>query len=278
MLVPIDFSPGSREALREAVRLATACGAELYVQTVIEQREVNSLSFLMRGDDVEAHLIARFTEALERALHDAGAETCTAHRIVTLGVPFSEVLEAGARVGADLVVIASRGSGPFDAILPLASTTYRVVRQAPCSVYCVPPGEEAPAQGQETPPVLVPVDFGPPSLAAATLGAGIARCTGAPLALLCVVPAAGGPEEEQARARLGELAASLGAPEAAVQVAVGAPVPTILEVARTSGALPVVIGSGGPGRGLRSFLLGDTVYQVVRQLRRGVLVVKQGCG
>lgn len=278
ILVPIDFSPGSHQALREAVRLARACGADLTLQTVIERREVNALSLLVRGNDVDEQLVTRFSEALERALVDAGGAGCAAQRIVTLGVPFAEVLAAGARIEADLVVIASRSGGPFDAILPLANTTYRVVRQAPCSVYCVPPFPDGAARRPTTrPPVLVPVDFSASSHAAAQLGAEIARNTKSPLVLLTVVDGAEEADEGAALGRLGAVAATLGVEPELVAVR-GAPVASILRVAAEKSAFPVVIGSHGPGRGLRSILLGDTVYQVARQLQGGVLVVKVPIG
>lgn len=271
ILVPIDFSPGSRVALQRALELAAACGATLTLHTVVEPREVNTLAYMVRGDDVERQLVARFTESLDRVVEEAGGAGSEVQRVVTLGTPYLEVLKAGLGVGADLVVIASRGSTAIDSLFPLANTTYRVVRQSPCSVLCVSP---APPPSEAARTVLVPVDFGAHSLRALSVGAELARGLSARLVLLTVDEGTGA--EQEALVRLHDAAAQrdMAGLTVCFRVAQRNAAQAILEVADEEGADPIVIGSHGHATVLRDLLLGDTVYQVVRRARRDVLVVK----
>lgn len=277
LLVPIDFSPGSRVALLRAVEIARRCGGELTLQTIVEPREVNTLAYMYRGNDVEQQLIARFAESLDRAVEEAGGADCTVHRLVTLGTPFLEVLKAGLRLGADLVVIASRGTTGIESLFPLASTTYRVVRQAPCSVFCVPP-DPAPVDLAGQPrTVLVPVDFSDHSMRALGAGVELAAGLGARLVLLTVDEDLQRPEHEAValdRLREAAMGFDVAGLDVSYRVAHRNAVQSILQVAEEEGADPIVIGSHGGANVLRNLLLGDTVYQVVRRAKCGVMIIK----
>ena len=293
LLIPLDFSEGSREALRRGVEIARASGAELVLQTVIEQREVNTLAYMFRGDDLNKHLVHRFDSALASAIEEAGGADLTYRKVVTLGTPFLEVLKVGLRVGADLIVISSRSSGGLNDIFPLANTTYKVLRQSPCSVYSVPlpevPATEPDASAR---PILVPVDFSDYSRRALHRAVTLARQSKARLHLLNVIE---GSRDDSLREVYHE--SSSGTPDAATppgpssfdhfladfdldgldtttQVADRNASQAIVRVAAEIKADLIVIGSHGRGNLLQNLLLGGTVYQVVRRAGCGVMVVK----
>jgi nucleotide-binding universal stress UspA family protein len=274
VLVPVDFSPTSRHALRRAVEIARRGGAHLVLQTVVEQRELNTLSFMYRGDDLDRQLTERFDGALARALLEAGGDDVEAERIVTLGTPFLEVLKAGHSVGADLIVVPSRAGGALDALVPLANTTYKVLRQASCSVYSVAPADDR--EDAAGPTILVAVDFSAHSRAALCRAGALAGQLQGRLHLVYALDGSSDAQDADPQGALQAFAASCGLDDAdlTLHVAGGSPVGAIVKTAESVRADLIVMGSHGRANVLKGLLLGDTVYQVVRRAATSVIVVK----
>jgi nucleotide-binding universal stress UspA family protein len=139
ILVPVDFSPCSREAYKAAVGLARQLGGELLVLHVINSRDLEQLAELgsLDGDKLEKALHKRARYQLGDFLLSHPADV-RMHRMVINGVPFSEIVKISRREKIDLIVMGrSGGTGELDKIF-FGSTAEKVVRMAPCAVLSIP--------------------------------------------------------------------------------------------------------------------------------------------
>ena len=153
VVVGVDGSPNSVEALRVAVRLAASDNAKVEVVTAYQPYTGASFAlgfpevYASPGGVLDAAADAQAT--LERVVREAIGEQPP--NVVLRAVEGSafEVLTRLAAI-ADMLVIGARGySGPL-AIL-LGSTAQACVRHARCPVLVVPPPREAgmaPAEGR----------------------------------------------------------------------------------------------------------------------------------
>jgi nucleotide-binding universal stress UspA family protein len=136
IVVPIDFSPESKKALRYASRLAAQTGAALRLVHVVEPAPfLNDLAnvALVRSDKEVAQEAAVKLQCLA---HDEVEEQTPVQAEVRVGKPHNEIVSLAKVLGADLIVIATHGySGLKHAIL--GSTAERVVRHATCPVLVV---------------------------------------------------------------------------------------------------------------------------------------------
>jgi nucleotide-binding universal stress UspA family protein len=136
IVVPIDFSAQSKNALRYAVRLAEQFGSVLRLVHVVETAPfLNDLSNvgLVRSDDE----IARAAKVQLQALaQDEIEELIPIYPEVRIGKPYHEIVAVAKVSDADLIVIATHGyTGLKHAFL--GSTAERVVRHAHCPVLVV---------------------------------------------------------------------------------------------------------------------------------------------
>ena len=134
----VDFSSGSKKALRAAVDLARTNRSAL---TVLFSEEPMLVAAAHAAGDARAAK-ATTTAALERFIarttRTQPAENV--HAIVTEGTPADEILKAARREDADLIVVGTRGAGNIARLL-LGSTAQRVLRRARVPVLAVPAGE-----------------------------------------------------------------------------------------------------------------------------------------
>ena len=155
VVVGVDASPNSIEALRVAVRLAAADNAKVEVVTAYQPYIGASFAvgfpevYASPGGVLDAAADAQAT--LERVVCEAiGDQPANVVLRALEGSPF-EVLTRLAAI-ADMLVIGARGYSGQLAIL-LGSTAQACVRHAKCPVLVVPPPREAgadPAAGRET--------------------------------------------------------------------------------------------------------------------------------
>lgn len=139
ILVPVDFSPCSREAYEVAVSLARQAGGELLVLHVINSRDLEQLAELgsLDGDKLAKALHKRARYQLGDFLSGHPPDV-RMHRMVINGVPFNEIVKVSRREKVDLIVIGrSGGTGELDKIF-FGSTAEKVVRVAPCAVLSIP--------------------------------------------------------------------------------------------------------------------------------------------
>jgi nucleotide-binding universal stress UspA family protein len=133
LLVPIDFSSLAHHALLYAIDLARGSGATIHLLHACY------IDPQMAPDAIEpfAELRARVRDSaarrLEKAEHpvrEAGL-ACESH-LVELR-PVDGILELASQIGADLIVMGTRGTSGLERLL-LGSVAERTVRSAPCPV------------------------------------------------------------------------------------------------------------------------------------------------
>jgi nucleotide-binding universal stress UspA family protein len=141
ILVPTDFSPGSKRALAYAIQLAEAFAASLHVIHVLEDAFAMAGYLEMYappGDYMEA--VARQAGVeLEAQLTPEQKTRYSAALCVRTGRPSNEILAYLAEhPEIDLVVMATAGRGGVARFM-MGSVTDRVVRAAPCPVLTLHP-------------------------------------------------------------------------------------------------------------------------------------------
>ena len=139
ILVPVDFSPCSVNALRVAIAMAAPEG-DLTLLHVIDEHFVNDAVAVELGtaEDIRGrlreHAEANFTTALE------GLETGSVNveQMIVIGAPFVEILKIVRDLDLPMIVMGVRGrSMPAEEIL-FGSTAEKVLRGSRVPVLCVP--------------------------------------------------------------------------------------------------------------------------------------------
>jgi nucleotide-binding universal stress UspA family protein len=277
ILCPIDYSPGSEQATRVAIRLANEAGAELIL---VHAWHVPPVAFT-GPYEFAPDVIQEIQDSAREALDDAtrAAEARGARRLSSRllhGPPRHEIVEVLERDPAfDLVVMGTHGRTGLARIL-LGSIAEGIVRHAPCSVLAVRAGGEARPFAR----VLCPIYFSDSSLAAVDLAAGLVQPGRAGITLLHVIdpPAVYSSKERSielarvldrhATEHLDRWAARL-AEKAPAPVAkllrVGRPGAEILQALDEGPAFDLVV-IGSHGRiGLERVILGSVAETFVRQ-------------
>jgi nucleotide-binding universal stress UspA family protein len=137
ILVPLDFSPPSKQALGYAAAFARQFKARLTLLHVVEPIATPDFaaSFPLALENDEAKAAA--VKELERAVKAARIPRGSVEKLlVRFGRSFHEIAEAARTRKADLIIISTHGYTGLKRAL-LGSTTERVVRHAPCPVLVV---------------------------------------------------------------------------------------------------------------------------------------------
>lgn len=139
ILVPVDFSPTSINAVRVAVGIASP-GGDLTLLHVIDSDFVEDAVAAGMGssDEIITRLRtqaeANFASALE------GVETGEANveRMVVVGSPFVEILKIARDLDLPMIVMGTRGRSTQAEELLFGSTAEKVLRGTRVPVLCVP--------------------------------------------------------------------------------------------------------------------------------------------
>jgi nucleotide-binding universal stress UspA family protein len=135
ILVPIDFTEGSYRAFWYAIFLARLLKGSLVLLYVAETSPPGSELSARHSTDLEADLRTSATKQLARLRKEVPTALSCQTR-VRAGRPDSEILEAAASLGADLIVLAARSQQSHPG--QLGTTAGRVASLAPCPVLLVP--------------------------------------------------------------------------------------------------------------------------------------------
>lgn len=137
VLVPVDFSEYSREAVSYGRELAAAYEAPLDLVHVVEASALPGVYGLEEGaEQVEAGDVqAGTTRALRQLLGTPGPDV-QAELHVLDGHPPSMIAELAEERETGLIAMASHGRTGLDQLL-MGSVAERVMRQAPCPVFVV---------------------------------------------------------------------------------------------------------------------------------------------
>lgn len=139
ILVPIDFSPCSLNALRVAIGMAAPDG-DLTLLHVVDERFVDDAvaAGLGTSDDIRGRLREQAEGSFANMLEDLDQQGVTIEKMIVIGSPFVEILKIARDLDLPLIVMGVKGrSTPPEEIL-FGSTAERVLRGARIPVLCVP--------------------------------------------------------------------------------------------------------------------------------------------
>lgn len=191
VICAVDFSDGSREALRWALALARLERTELLVLYVVDpllaQAALTGYSTNLVKEEAEPELQA-FIAATVGEMRSAP----DIRPRVVVGQVAERILELAEQQNADLIVMGTQGLGGVQKLI-LGSTTERVLRRTRTAVLAIPPADSTRVTFDAGGPrfrlsnVTAALDFSESSVAAARLGARFASLLEIPLRLVHVV-------------------------------------------------------------------------------------------
>jgi nucleotide-binding universal stress UspA family protein len=143
ILVAIDFSDFSQEAIRISSGLATAFGSEVLVLHVSKTpRAVDPTMLAARSKavnsmlEMQKEMTKEASNRLEEWIGYLEWGTAEVKSEVKTGAPYKVITNTAKEIGADLIVMGSYGRSGFARML-IGSTTEKVVRKATCPVLSV---------------------------------------------------------------------------------------------------------------------------------------------
>jgi nucleotide-binding universal stress UspA family protein len=152
ILVPVDFSDSSVNAMRYAAGLASKLHAHLTVLNVVPADywlEIGKEA----GREYDEALQSQAAKSL-RALAQAEIPASASVDLeVRIGQPAEEIVAAAAESKADLILLSTHGHTGLDRLL-IGSVADRVARLASCPVFLMRPGKPPPEPKKISPAVL----------------------------------------------------------------------------------------------------------------------------
>ena len=139
MLVPVDFSPTSLNAIRAALRIAEPGGDVTLLHVIDEHFVRDAVAAGMGTSDEISAKMRRLAEAeFEQALAGVEVEGVNVGRMIAVGVPFVEILKIARDLDLPLIVMGVRGRSTPPEDFLFGSTAEKVLRLARVPVLCVP--------------------------------------------------------------------------------------------------------------------------------------------
>jgi nucleotide-binding universal stress UspA family protein len=296
ILVPLDFSESSVDALRFALPFARETGARLDLLHVLDPVPA------AYGPPGEAVYVPPTPDqqqqraAAARLKKLAAAEVrrpVHANSMVKEGAPARLINETAAELRSNLLILSTHGHTGLKRFF-LGSTAEKVVRRAPCPVLTVRRRVLARTGTPQSPPserinrILVPVDFSAPSREMLKFAVAFATQFRASLVLLHVVNRINVPSRvvyyatrmqmtvlHEGMTKLAEWARRLVPADIQAEqiVRAGEPYDVIRAVARRERADLIIVATRGHGP-VKRFFIGSTAGRVVRHAPCPVLVVR----
>jgi len=292
ILVPVDGSELSEQAIPYAIQCASANAAIYMLRVIPDPEEISGLWGGVVATEAEVDQMSEeeAREDLNRAL-TRFTTTNNVHTEVVHGDPASQIIETGLRHTVDLTIIASHGRGAIGR-WTFGSVADRVARESPIPVMIICPiaGEAVPAKLQR---IVVPNDGSELASRALPVAAMLANQLDAPVHLVRVIspatalyptialsaPLSDGSyqtilnsERTAAEQQLGAIAMALldAGVTATFQIIVG---PTVegIELALQTGDLAVLTSHGRGG--IRRWLLGSVAERLIRDGKVPVVLV-----
>jgi nucleotide-binding universal stress UspA family protein len=298
VLVAIDFSEPSLEAIEFALPLLKQFGAELHLVHVFEPdyplATMAAMPLIIPELEVGQSVRHHLKNVARKHAVELGRENIHALK----GRPFQEICELARKIGIDLIVISTRGNTGIKHLL-LGSTAERVVRYSPCPVLVVRDHAQtkkasrngkSPRRALAFHKILVPIDFSECSMKGLDYAKALARQSKSKLVLLNSVhleyyvasdeyarydlPRLMQQAEKAARAQMRDLVRRTDWEGIQVETALeaGHAGQQICARAQDQGADIIVTSTHGT-TGFKHILLGSTAEYVVRHASCPVLVV-----
>ena len=186
ILVPIDFSKLSVQAIATAKSLAQRFGATIHLTHVHQwQYPANFMGPVMSSEFSSAERQnMQLAKELKSIANKAGLSSRDQTHLRTGASAFHEICKLAREISADLIVMPTHGHTGLKRVF-LGSTAERVVRHAPCPVFVVRQfGRRATEKKFDYKKVLVPVDFSGCSQRGLEYAIGVANELGAKIVLL----------------------------------------------------------------------------------------------
>jgi nucleotide-binding universal stress UspA family protein len=297
MLVPIDFSAASLEAVEFALPLSKRFKAELHLVHVFEPDYPLASIATARLIIPDLEVGRRLRRHLKAVASDYGMNLGPGNIHLLKGSPYEQICGLARDQKMDLIVIATRGNTGLKHVL-LGSTAERVVRYSPCPVLVVREisGRKRTARGKGSAAaagfrkILVPIDFSESSMKGLAYAKAFAREFKAKLFLLHAVhlqyyvasdeyarydlPKLMEQTEKAAREQMRDLVRSTDWNGLQVEplIEVGHPGDQICARAKDRGVDLIITATHGR-TGFKHALIGSTAEYVARQAECPVLVV-----
>ena len=152
ILVPTDFSSGSRLALERAVRSLGPEGGTICVLHVLDQHLIAEMQALVPGLG-ETELRTRLRQQAEtryaQLVVGLAQDNVTVEPMIIEGTPFLKIVQLAHDLDVDMIVMTvHRGVSHVEQFL-FGSTAERVLRLAPCAVLIVPETQAPPPPADE---------------------------------------------------------------------------------------------------------------------------------
>jgi nucleotide-binding universal stress UspA family protein/uncharacterized membrane protein YfcA len=267
-LVASDGSEFSAGAVREALRMASRCGARLNVMSVVatgaEQESMGDQLLKKEIDMAQARLDQI------KVMASATGIACETH-VIQGSEPHQEIVNEAERLKTDLIIVGRRG-GRGLARLMVGDATVKVIGHAPCSVLVVPRAAELTGRH-----FVLASDGSRHSDAAAVAAGNLAKLCQTPVTVVsATLPAHSEERRREARSVVNRAVSYLkreGLRVTGDTPHVARADDAILQAAQRENADLVVLGSHGR-TGLERILLGSTAERVLDRTSCAVLVVK----
>ena len=139
ILVPVDFSPCSVNALRVAIGMAAPEG-DLTLLHVIDQEFVDDAvaAGLGSSEDIRNRLKEKAEASFSTMLEGIDAGKVDIEKMIVIGLPFVEILKIARDLDLPMIIMGVRGrSTPPEEVL-FGSTAEKVLRGSRVPVLCVP--------------------------------------------------------------------------------------------------------------------------------------------
>ncbi|MEL6588526.1 MAG: universal stress protein [Bacteroidota bacterium] len=140
ILVPIDFSPASKNAFQYAVRLAEPFGAKLVLMHAYSVGELDPfvpISMQQALIDAQESVALEYFASLRKEIPTQILEKITLDFQIVLGPPATQILYLSRELNPDLIVMGMRGGNIFAQKI-LGNTATHVIQRAETPVVVIP--------------------------------------------------------------------------------------------------------------------------------------------
>jgi nucleotide-binding universal stress UspA family protein len=190
VLCPIDFSEGSRGALRYAGAIAAHFHARLILLAVNDPLLTEAADLAGGSASLKDDTIREMQKFFRQVFGPRAKAFADVQFEVASGKPAPEILRVSRERECDVIVMASHGSTGFRKLF-FGSTTERVLRETARPTLVTPGGDPGPIEDDDVRKlvrrVLVPVDLTVASTHQLEIARGLAEALSLPLLMLHVV-------------------------------------------------------------------------------------------